>query len=204
VAVDGKGEPLELYLKQYEPSKNTDKFYNVQVVKQGAEYHFISHWGRTGAKGQSQTDGPFVGAAGMQQCVDLMEERFKAKTSFAFADRSKAAAAPKAGKYAWVKKNYKQATQAKGKGGVVMWQYYIGDGVDGKANAWYDYDPDNSEHVETAGVERVANPWMAIRTFISESSGFEYQVDFDAMTQKNTRTGKVRQVRRTVNGICQK
>ena len=176
----------------------------VDTMFAGPNYYCVNHWGRTGAKGQSQTEGPFSGASGgKEQCVDAMHKSFKSKTSFSYDQRNKAAAAPKPGKYAWVKHNYGAAKAAKKKGDAVLWQYYVDDGVAGKATAWYDYDADNSEHVENAGVERSANPWMAVRTFISESSGFEYQVDFDGMTQKNTRTGKVRQVRRTANGIPQ-
>merc|ERR1719222_1202715 len=77
------------------------------------------------------------------------------------------------------------------------WEYYVDDGVDGKRPGWYPYVTSASDEVEELYAQHVANGCDARTSVRLVRSGyFSYKVDLDSMTQRNTRTGKQRTIRR--------
>merc|ERR1712048_1343935 len=79
------------------------------------------------------------------------------------------------------------------------WEYYINDGVDGKKDGWYPYEPSASDDVEVLHAQHVANARESrTATRVVASGYFSYRVDLKNMTQQNTRTGKVREIRRVL------
>merc|ERR1719324_1420079 len=97
------------------------------------------------------------------------------------------------GKY-WVQQQANPDLTAK-------WQYYVHDGVDGKRPGWYDYDVAATGEVEEIYAQHVANACESrTRTRVVSSGYFKYEVDLASMTQKNTRTRKVRTIRRSMGG----
>ena len=107
-----------------------------------------------------------------------------AKTAFV-APAEADCSASKAGKYT------QSDAAAKGK-----WQYYVDDGVDGKADGWYDYFESAVDIVEGAYSEWKRNPMLHMCCV--QSGAFSYMVDFDRMTQTNVSypSRKMRQIRR--------
>jgi hypothetical protein len=107
-----------------------------------------------------------------------------AKTAFV-APAEADCSASKAGKYTL------SDAAAKGK-----WQYYVDDGVDGKADGWYDYFESAVDIVEGAYSEWKRNPMLHMCCV--QSGAFSYMVDFDRMTQTNVSypSRKMRQIRR--------
>jgi len=78
------------------------------------------------------------------------------------------------------------------------WQYYVDDGVNGKRTGWYPYDGAASDEVEELYTQHVANAGERRTAIRLVASGmFKYKVDLDKMTQQNTRTNKIRTIRRT-------
>ena len=47
------------------------------MIEDGGRFYTFTHWGRTGAVGQSKLDGPFGTA---EEAIALFEEKFKEKT----------------------------------------------------------------------------------------------------------------------------
>ena len=190
VCVDEVGAFLEAQLSQIEVKSNTDKFYTLQVVHDTSseEYFCVAHWGRTGTKGDSKVDGPYDSQA---DAVASFEAKFKAKAGVAYSSRTNYT--PKAKKYAYKHVNYCRAAE-----GRVMWQYWVDDFVDGKPPGWYDYFAEASEGVDAVYQEWESNSWLDVRCIASGT--WTYKVDFNTMTQENTSTGKVRTIRRTVDG----
>jgi len=83
-----------------------------------------------------------------------------------------------------------------GRDGGCLWQYYVGDGVDGKPDGWYDYTKDAAEIVESVFSEWKNNHQLDVRCV--QSGHFCYRVDFTSMQQTNvTHPGrKQRDIRR--------
>lgn len=77
------------------------------------------------------------------------------------------------------------------------WEYYVSDGVDGKKTGWYPYVRSASDEVEELYAQHVANAREdRTATRLISSGHFSYSVDLTQMTQQNTRTKKVRTIRR--------
>jgi len=82
---------------------------------------------------------------------------------------------------------------------AAKWQYYVSDGVDGKRTGWYPYDDTASDEVEELYAQHMANTCESRTATRMVSSGrFTYKVCLTKMMQMNTRTQKVRQIRRAV------
>merc|ERR1719207_155405 len=78
------------------------------------------------------------------------------------------------------------------------WEYYVSDGVDGKKTGWYPYVVSASDEVEEIYSQHVADAHGSRTAKRVISSGyFSYTVDLTKMTQQNTRTKKVRTIRRS-------
>merc|ERR1712060_1006029 len=82
---------------------------------------------------------------------------------------------------------------------AASWQYYVNDGVDGKKTGWYPYDSAASDEVEELYAQHIANACEErTSTRLIHSGYFTYKVDLMKMAQENTRTNKVRTIRRAV------
>ena len=187
---DDDGEYLEAQLSQIEVQSNTDKYYTTQVVENGStgEFWCTAHWGRTGTKGQTSCEGPFLSQAFAAAAFD---KKFKSKAGVAYSQRQSYVA--KAKKY-----SYKVVNYARDETGTVVWQYFVDDFVDGKRPGWYDYFADASEGVDAVYVEWEGNQWLNIRCIAS--GNWTYRIDFTCMVQENTSTKKLRKIRRTLDG----
>jgi hypothetical protein len=77
------------------------------------------------------------------------------------------------------------------------WEYYVDNGVDGKRTGWYPYTESASAEVEEIYAQHVANARESRTSTRTVCSGyFSYEVDLNEMKQRNTRTRKVRAIRR--------
>jgi len=95
----------------------------------------------------------------------------------------------KDGKY-WLQQLMKPNSNAR-------WEYFVDDRVDGKKDGWYPYEPSATEEVEALYAQHVAdNCGKRTATRILQSGEYSYKVDLTKMSQENTRTRKVRQIRR--------
>ena len=61
-----------------------------------------------------------------------------------------------------------------------------------------DYFQEASDGVDAVFIEWEGNPWLDVRCIAS--GHWTYRVDFNTMTQQNTSTGKLRKLRRTLDG----
>ncbi|XXQ37227.1 NAD(+) ADP-ribosyltransferase [Plasmodiophora brassicae] len=173
----------------------SDKFYIIQIVNQGGKFYFFNRWGRTGTKGQNQVSGPF---SAPDEAVSLFEKKFLDKTGHNWkevCDRKGFAQIP--GKYCLLASNPAAAVAASRQGGV-QWQYEVTDNVDGKVNGWYNYDAEGNDVVEELHAALYGNQNLsAILTHRIVASGeYQYAIDLGNGTQRNTTTGKVRNIRR--------
>lgn len=79
----------------------------------------------------------------------------------------------------------------------VHWEYYVDDGVDGKSDGWHPYEEEASEEVEALYQQFLADGCTGRTSKRVVNSGyFSYELQFKAMSQKNTSTRKVRSIRR--------
>lgn len=169
-------------------SQNTDKYYLIQVIQHSENFTCFTRWGRTGTVGQSQSFGPFPDPA---DAIAAFKEKFLEKTGNSW-DR-KAAFSRQAGLYDFMLRDYMAIANKK----KAKWQYYMDDGVDGKANGWYDYDPAAGDIVEGVYDNFLANP-LNYNIRCVQSGSFTYQVNLSAMTQTNISHSarRQRQIRR--------
>eukprot|EP00168_Porphyra_purpurea_P011818 TRINITY_DN3040_c0_g1_i2.p2 TRINITY_DN3040_c0_g1~~TRINITY_DN3040_c0_g1_i2.p2 ORF type:complete len:215 (-),score=52.05 TRINITY_DN3040_c0_g1_i2:48-692(-) len=95
------------------------------------------------------------------------------------------AAPPVKGKYRVVVVDHgaRAATAAAGASAKPRWQYWVDDGVDGKAVGWYDYDDAGAAVTEALYVEWGLNAWLTER--VVASGAWTYLVDLAAMCQTN-------------------
>jgi len=175
-------------LVQMDIEKNMDKYFILQLVKSKEGHFCVTRWGRTGTEGQSQLFGPMK----YDQALKELEKKFKDKTGCALGSYSK-----KEGKYELLV-NGAAPGEVSRAGGGCLWQYYVDDGVDGKADGWYDYYKDAAEIVESVYAEWQANNHLDVRCV--QSGHFSYRVDFNAMMQTNVThpARKQRHIRRNV------
>ena len=121
------GLRLDARLAFVDPSVNSDKYYVLQVLDGGPNVHWVwTRWGRTGHDGTGKLQGPLSLAA----ATKLFEQTFREKTGVSHADAVSGAAVPVQGKYWWLD------TAGDVGGPAGSWEYYVDDGVDGKAVGW--------------------------------------------------------------------
>ena len=101
----------------------------------------------------------------------IFKSKFKEKSGIAFDGRNASAAV--GGKYQY-KKPAAVETVAEERLEAVMWQYYVDNGVDGKATGWYDYFADAAVIVEGIHSEWENNSWLTVRCV--QSGYFSYKV----------------------------
>jgi predicted DNA-binding WGR domain protein len=184
-------DALDARLVLIDAGENMDKYYVLQALEdqelEGDDRFFsFQHWGRTGTAGDGKLEGP----SSLFDVKARLAKVFKDKTgaewgSIQPGDR----VAP--GKY-WLQQAAKPDVKAK-------WEYYVGDGVDGKRVGWYPYTEDASDGVESLYAQHEANSRESrTSSRVVESGYFSYKVDLEAMTQTNTRTSKCREIRRVL------
>lgn len=78
----------------------------------------------------------------------------------------------------------------------VLWQYFVDDGVDGKATGWYDYTESGTVLLEKDYQQYQQTKSSAVQVRQVKSGVYVYSVDFGALTQTNTSTGTVRKIQR--------
>ncbi|CAK4072533.1 unnamed protein product [Aphanomyces euteiches] len=182
---DGNGY-LDASLALVDLSQNSDKYYILQVLQAGTEFHCFSRWGRTGTVGQNQVEGPF-NTIGEAEAV--FNRKFQDKTGQRWADRSDFSQID--GKYDLL--NVDHTADATG-----QWEYFMHDFVDGKARGWYPYTEDGTAQTEALWQTYQVN--SAYNRRIVQSGYYSYNIDLDAMTQTNISTNKKRYIRRLYQG----
>ena len=124
----------------------------------------------------------------LEAATKVFQDIFKAKSGLDFSSRD---GAPIIGKYQFKKP---AAAEVEDEGESVMWQYYVDNGVDGKATGWYDYFAEAAALVEGIHTEWKNNSWLNVRCV--QSGYWSYKVDFNTMKQTNTSTHTARTIRR--------
>merc|ERR1712196_489421 len=97
-------------------SKNMDKYFAMQTLRDGDKYFFATHWGRTGTEGQKKYEGPLDSV----EAYALLARKFKEKTGN---DVESVAA----GTFAGITGKYDLVTGDTGRRPTVAagtWQYY--------------------------------------------------------------------------------
>jgi len=173
---------------------NTDKYYVLQCLEdtkvpasKARRFYAYQRWGRTGTGGVCRLQGPME----QEKAQSHLFKVFKAKTGAAWGDL-KAGEKAKAGMY-WLSAASEADPRAR-------WEYRVADSIDGKSNGWFPYDVRASEQVEELYAEHIANKKGSNSTskrFVP-SGKFTYCLHMDELRQKNTTTGKERQIRRTL------
>lgn len=183
--VDG----LDARLVLINPTENVDKYYILQGLEDPSEdgdsrFYSLQSWGRTGTRGDCKITGP----TDKDSVVQTLAKIFREKTGSDWGSLQAGDRVPD-GKY-WLQRHSAPDQKA-------CWEYYVGDGVDGKRPGWYPYEDDASEEVEMIFAQHEANEREDRTASRVISSGyFSYRVDLSNMKQENTRTGKVRDIRR--------
>ena len=165
----------DVMLALVDPAKNMDKFFILQLIEMqnGDGFAVYTRWGRTGTSGQAlQQDFDELDSA-----LQAFNDKFKQKTGWTWEERNNPT---KGGKYRLVQQDFvsKRAGYKNAK-----WQYWVDDGVDGKATGWYDYTREGSTRTERLYSEHIASGILGNR-FV-ESGAFTYDVDLVRMTQTN-------------------
>uniref|UniRef100_A0A7R9WK21 NAD(+) ADP-ribosyltransferase n=1 Tax=Pseudictyota dubia TaxID=2749911 RepID=A0A7R9WK21_9STRA len=183
------GSPCDVMLVRVDPEKNMDKFFVLQLIKRAeGGYAVFTRWGRTGTSGQ----GLGKSYDTRDDAVRCFKEKFQEKVGLVWEDRADRTVGDK---YRFIQQNFEEK-----RGGYTSakWQYWVDDGVDGKATGWYDYTPDGSVMVERLFHENSINPRLTNR--LVDSGFFSYDVDLSNMTQTNAKHAnrKARKIRRYV------
>ncbi|CAE7393163.1 ogfod2 [Symbiodinium natans] len=147
-------------------------------------FYCYQRWGNTGSSGSKKIEGPFS----EQKMREVFAEAFEARTGASWGS-IKPGDRVAHGRFWW-----QQVAAVEEK---AYWQYYVHDGVDGKSRGWYPYEDDASAEVEDVFAQHMSNNQESRTKIRTVSSGFfSYRIDLEAMTQENTKTGKVRAIRR--------
>ncbi|CAJ1941075.1 unnamed protein product [Cylindrotheca closterium] len=191
--------PTDAMLALVNPAKNSDKFYILQLVEEenvDNKFHLYMRWGRTGTSGQAQIED----FDDFDKAYAAFDEKFKAKTKLPWAERQEAAAQDET-HYHFVGHNMfnmdehyvSSAGQDNASEDNPKWQYWVGDGVDGKEDGWYDYDATGGAQVErlwrefqnllASTQQQHEATYVAVR--IVASGVWNYAVDLVNMTQTN-------------------
>lgn len=184
-------EPADAMLAFVDPSKNTDKFYILQIITRVKDCVVFTRWGRTGDVGQSlhQDFDKFDDA------IKCFKNKFEEKTGLIWENRGNSMIG---NKYRYIKQNF----DIKRNGyESAKWQYWVDDGVDGKAVDWYDYSASGSIQVEQLYQEHILNGNLSNR--LVESGCFMYSVNLVQMTQTNMKHQKrtTRRIRRVIQNV---
>lgn len=183
---------LDVRLALIDPAKHQDEYHVLQGLEDpttdsdAARFYALQRWGSTGSRGQCKMEGPLE----KNEVAAILAKVFEERTGTAWGsmlpgDKTKP------GKY-WVQ-------QASSPDMKATWEYYVGDGVDGKRDGWYPYTAGASDEVEEIYAQHEANQRESRTATRRVTSGhFAYLVDLNQLTQKNSRTGKVRQIRRVL------
>ncbi|OQR81740.1 hypothetical protein THRCLA_11453 [Thraustotheca clavata] len=162
--------------------ENQDSFCILQIIKKGntTDHFFFSRSGSTGTEGEASLDGPLTYEAAFEAFKNVFLEKtgvnYDPQTPFERQD----------GKFDLLKP---ASFSAPG-----TWEYFIDDGVDGKATGWHPYTDDGSERTEFLWQTLQSNQGYTKR--IVQSGHFSYVIDLIHMTQTNIQTNKQRSIRR--------
>jgi len=175
-------------LVQIDAAQGIDKYCVLQGLEDkslsGERFFGFQRWGDTGGRGQSKMEGP----TSKVMVEAALAKVFQEKTGNVWGTMKPGDRA-KPGKY-WVQQQATIDLKA-------LWEYYVSDRVDGKSTGWYPYPEEASEEMEDIFAQHGANERdVRTKTRVVRSGYFSYLVDLDVMTQSNTRTKKVRQIRR--------
>jgi len=175
---------LDARLVFIDAANGIDKFCVLQGLKGSDGCYSLIRQGDTGSLGVTKIKGPSEKA----EVEKILADAFREKTGCEWGTITPGDRA-KPGMY-WLQKKMKTNVKA-------QWQYYVDDGVDGKRVAWYNYDAGASDEVEEIYAQHVSNQReKRTNERIVKSGYFSYKVDLDNKTQTNTRTNKVRTIRR--------
>jgi len=173
---------------QIDAAQGIDRYCVLQGLEDkslsGECFFGFQRWGDTGGRGQSKMEGP----TSKVMAEAALAKVFQEKTGNVWGTMKPGDRA-KPGKY-WVQQQATIDLKA-------LWEYYVSDRVDGKSTGWYPYPEEASEEMEDIFAQHGANERdVRTKTRVVRSGYFSYLVDLDVMTQSNTRTKKVRQIRR--------
>ncbi|KLU91359.1 polymerase 2 ADP-ribosyltransferase 2 [Magnaporthiopsis poae ATCC 64411] len=102
VYIDDNGHIWDASLNQTNASNNNNKFYRVQIIRNGAgDFKTWTRWGRVGELGQKA----ILGNGSEQDAIKHFEKKFKDKSGHSWEDRL---APPKVGKYTFVERSYNE------------------------------------------------------------------------------------------------
>lgn len=169
---------MDAMLVFIEPKLFSDKFYVLQCIQvddppQGEEFAVYRRWGRTGTRGSGMVD--FFSEE--HDAVTAFDKLFEEKSGLRWADRDESAVD---GKY----RNIKLDFDAKSNDYMsAVWQYWVDDGVDGKATGWYPYDEQGTKFMEECYTAYMMQQDMSTRYVAS--GNWTYHVDYTTMTQTN-------------------
>lgn len=178
---------MDAMLVLVDPSKNMEKYYVLQMVHldaptDGGSFVVYTRWGRTGTSGQALTETFESEEDARKKFMDTFEKKtgttWDLRLTVVFDD-----------KYHFVRQDFiaKQSGYAN-----CLWQYFVDDGVDGKADGWYNFDVPASRIVEQLFTELPAGGSYRL----VDSGHFVYGVNLNNFTQHNTTTMTVRAIRR--------
>ena len=170
-------DPCDCMLVQLDTSGLIDNFYILQLIQSDEDkYVVFRRRGRTG----------FVGCYDMEdfddeiKAIEYFEGIFKEMTGLDWANKSSATTVSTRNKYQLITQNFVE--KSLGYNGAT-WQYWVADGVDGKAPAWYDYDTAAGRCVEQLYQEYILNSQLRYR--VVKSGYWTYSIDLLQMTQTN-------------------
>jgi len=72
------GTVMDILMAKVDIKKNTDKFYIMQLITDGADFYVFTRWGRTGTNGQCQLSDPDTELV----AIELFGAKFLEKTGF--------------------------------------------------------------------------------------------------------------------------
>jgi len=176
-------------LVQIDPLLGVDRYCVLQVLSspKKKEFYCFQRSGDTGTEGEKHSDGPHSRAVAEERFRSLFKER----TGREWGSMKPGDAAVPG--MMWLQQQSSGAETAR-------WEYYINDGVDGKVLGWYPYTKEASAEVEDIFAQHGANKSGArTSTRIVKSGYFSYSINFDAFTQTNRKTNKMRPIRRIVD-----
>ncbi|KAL5115482.1 hypothetical protein ACEQ8H_006623 [Pleosporales sp. CAS-2024a] len=99
VYIDDEGLIWDASLNQTNASANNNKFYKIQLLRNGTDFKTWTRWGRVGERGQSA----MLGAGSHSDALKNFEKKFKDKSGLEWAHRGED---PRPGKYAYVERSY--------------------------------------------------------------------------------------------------
>ena len=180
----------DIMLVMVDPPKHIDKYYILQLIDASDNYHIYQRWGRTGTSGTSLTVS--FRKNQLNEAQEQFDNKFHEKTGLSFDQRYDE---PLPGKYCYIQQDFSAKAQLV-QGHTSQWQYWVDDGVNGKATGWYDYDPNASFLVEQLYADYTQNSVISVR--IVQSGVYTYLVNLATMTQQNIvhPNLKIRKIRR--------